>query len=122
MRQGVFQVRHFRGHGDSGELDETRHIFGEAFSWTWLQLRTAWLEIAVYKMVTLPAELLCSKYYNCKQLILPLKIANRFIPYVPKLTNEKQSNKPLCKSVLKQPSNINSSRPIEQNSALIVVG
>jgi hypothetical protein len=27
MRRGVFQVRHFRGRNDSGDLDETRHIF-----------------------------------------------------------------------------------------------
>jgi hypothetical protein len=29
-------------------------------------------------------------------------MASRFIPYVPKLTNEKYSSKPLCKNVRKQ--------------------
>jgi hypothetical protein len=39
-----------------------------------------------------------------KQLIFPFKMANRFIPYVPKPTNEKYSSKPLCKNVRKQPT------------------
>jgi hypothetical protein len=81
--------------------------------------RTAWLEIAVYKKVTLPAELLYSKYHNHKQLILPLKMANCFIPYVPKPTNEKHSSKPPCKNVPNQPSTVDSSRQIERNSAPI---
>jgi hypothetical protein len=67
-----------------------------------------WLEIAVYKKVALPAELLCSKH-NHKQLILPLKMANCFIPYVPKPTNEKHSSKLPCRNVPKQPSTVNSS-------------
>ena len=29
--------------------------------------------------------------------MLPLKMANRFIPYIPKPTNEKHSSKPYCK-------------------------
>jgi hypothetical protein len=78
----------------------------------------AWLEIAVYKKVALPTKLLCSKH-NYKQLILPLKIANRFIPYVPKPTNENHSSKPPCKSVPKQPSTVDSSQQIERNSAPI---
>ena len=44
-----------------------------------------------------------------KQLILPVKLANRFIPYVPKPMNEKYSSKPLCKNVPKQPSTVDSS-------------
>ena len=48
-------------------------------------------------------------------------MANRFIPYVPKPTNEKQSSKPPCKSVPKQPSTVDSSRQIERNSAPIRV-
>jgi hypothetical protein len=40
-------------------------------------------------------------------------MANRFIPYVPKPTNEKQSNKPLCKNLPKQPSTIDSSQHIK---------
>ncbi len=62
----------------------------------WRQWRTAWLEIAVYKKVALPAELLLSKSHNHK-LILPFKMASRFITYVPKLTKEKHSGKPLYK-------------------------
>jgi hypothetical protein len=73
----------------------------------------------VYKKVALPAELMCSKYYNYKQLILPLKIANRFIPYVPKPTNARYSSKPLCKNVPKRPSTIDSSRQIERDSVRI---
>jgi hypothetical protein len=52
-------------------------------------------------------------------LIFPLKMANRFIPYIPKTTNEKYSSKQLCKNVPKQPSTIDSSRRIKQNSAPI---
>ena len=77
------------------------------------------LKISVYKKVALPAELLCNKYYNYKQLILPLKIANCFIPYVPKPTNKKYNNKLLCKNVPKQPSTVNSNQQIKQNSMLI---
>jgi hypothetical protein len=78
----------------------------------------AWLEIAVYKKVTLLAELLCSKH-NHKQLILPLKMANCFTPYVPRPTNEKCSSKLPCKSVPKQPSTVDSSQQIERNSVPI---
>ena len=46
-------------------------------------------------------------------------MANRFIPYVPKPTNEKHSSKPPCKSVPKQPSTVDSSQQIERNSAPI---
>ena len=46
-------------------------------------------------------------------------MANRFIPYVPKPTNEKHSSKPPCKSVPKQPSTVGSSQQIERNSAPI---
>ena len=46
-------------------------------------------------------------------------MANRFIPYVPKPTNEKQSNKPLCKNLPKQPSTIDSSQHIKWNSTPI---
>ena len=46
-------------------------------------------------------------------------MANRFIPYVPKPTNEKHSSKPPCKSVPKQPSTVDSSKQIERNSASI---
>jgi hypothetical protein len=119
MRRGVFLARHFRGHRGSGELDEKRHILSEGYSRTWPQWTTAWLEIAVYKKVALPAELMCRKYYNHKQLILPLKMANRFIPYVPKPTNARYSSKPLCKNVPKQPSNVDSSRQIERDSVPI---
>jgi hypothetical protein len=66
----------------------------------------------------LPVELLYSKH-NYKQLILPFKIANCFIPYIPKLTNEKHSSKPPCKSVPKQPSTVGSSQQIERNSTPI---
>jgi hypothetical protein len=52
---------------------------------------------------------MCSKYYNYKQLILPLKMANRFIPYVPKPTSEKHSSKPHCKG----------GRQIERSSVLV---
>jgi hypothetical protein len=111
-----------------------RRISGEAFLWTWQQRRTrrdkayfqrgifadiaAWLEIAVYKKAALPTELLCSKH-NYKQLILPLKMANRFIPYVPKPTNKKHSSKLPCKSVPKQPSIVDSNQQIKGNSVLI---
>jgi hypothetical protein len=46
-------------------------------------------------------------------------MANCFIPYVLKLTNEKHSSKPPCKSVPKQPSTANSSQQIERNSTPI---
>jgi hypothetical protein len=46
-------------------------------------------------------------------------MANRFIPYVPKLMNEKHSSKPPCKNVPKQPSTVDSSQQIERNSTLI---
>ena len=46
-------------------------------------------------------------------------MANRFIPYVPKPTNERHSSKPPCKSVPKQPSTVNSSQQIERNSTPI---
>ena len=42
-------------------------------------------------------------------------MANRFIPYVPKPTNEKHSSKPPCKNVPKQPSTVDSSRQIKRN-------
>jgi hypothetical protein len=45
-------------------------------------------------------------------------MANRFIPYVPKPTNEKHSKRP-CKSIPKQPSTLDSSQQIKQNSAPI---
>jgi hypothetical protein len=44
-------------------------------------------------------------------------MANRFIPYVPKPTNE--NSKPPCKSVPKKPSTVDSSQQIERNSAPI---
>jgi hypothetical protein len=53
-------------------------------------------EIAVYKKVALPAELLLSKSHNHK-LILPFEMASRFIAYVPKPTKEKHGSKPLDK-------------------------
>jgi hypothetical protein len=112
-------VRHFRGHRGSGDVDEKWHILSEAYSRTSRQWTKAWLEIAVYKKVALPAELMCSKYYNHKQLILSLKMANRFIPYVPKPTNARYSSKLLCKNVPKQPSTIDSSRRIERDSVPI---
>jgi hypothetical protein len=46
-------------------------------------------------------------------------MANRFIPYVPKPTNEKYSSKPLCKNVPKQPSTVDSSGQIKRNSVPI---
>jgi hypothetical protein len=46
-------------------------------------------------------------------------MANRFIPYVLKPTNEKHSSKPLCKNVPKQLSTVDSSQQIERNSAPI---
>jgi hypothetical protein len=46
-------------------------------------------------------------------------MANRFIPYVLKPTNEKHSSKPPCKSILKQPSTVNNSQQIERNSTPI---
>jgi hypothetical protein len=64
------------------------------------------LEIAVYKKVALPAELLLSKYYNYK-LILLFEIASCFILYIPKLTKEKYNSKLLDKS--------SNSQQIEQN-------
>jgi hypothetical protein len=36
-----------------------------------------------YKKVTLPTVLMGSTYHNHKQLTLPLKMANRFIAYIP---------------------------------------
>jgi hypothetical protein len=45
-------------------------------------------------------------------------MANRFIPYVPKLTNKKYSSKPLCKNVPKQPSTVDSGQ-IKRNSVPI---
>jgi hypothetical protein len=99
-----------------------RHILSKAFSPTWRHSgsgeRHGW-RLHAYKKVALPAELLCSKYYNHKQLILPLKMANRFIPYVPKPTNEEHSSKPLCKNLPKQLSTVDSSRQIERNSVSI---
>jgi hypothetical protein len=81
------------------------------------QQRTAWLEIAdVYKKVALLTELLGSKSHNYKQLIL-LKMANRFIAYVPKLTKEKRS-RPLCKSVPKEFGTFDNSQQTERNSML----
>jgi hypothetical protein len=78
--------------------------------------RNPWLEIAVYKMVALPAELLQSKYRNHKQLLLPLKMASRFIPYVPpKPTNKNHSNKPLCKNLSKELGTIHVSQRTERN-------
>jgi hypothetical protein len=53
------------------------------------------------------------------QLILPHKMANRFIPYVPKPTNEKHSSKSVCKNVPKQPSTVDSSLQIKRHSAPI---
>lgn len=55
------------------------------------------MEIAVYKKVALPAELLLSKSHNHK-LTLPLEMASRFIAYVPKPTTEKHGSKPLYKT------------------------
>ena len=48
-------------------------------------------------------------------------MANRFIPYVLKLTNEKHNSKPPCKSVPKQPSTVSSSQQIKRNSTPIRV-
>lgn len=48
-------------------------------------------------------------------------MANRFIPYVPKLTNEKYSSKPLCKNVPKQRRTVDSSGKINGNSVPIRV-
>jgi hypothetical protein len=55
------------------------------------------LQIAVYKKVAIPVELLLSKSYNYK-LILPFEIASCFIAYIPKPTKEKYSSKLLYKS------------------------
>jgi hypothetical protein len=103
-----------------GSLDETRHNFGEALSRTWGQQRKAWLEIVVYK-VALPAELLFSKHHDHKQPMLPLEMANRFIPYVPKPMNEKCSSKPLRKNVPKEFSTLNDTQQTERNSVPIRV-
>jgi hypothetical protein len=48
-------------------------------------------------------------------------MANRFIPYVPKPTNEKYSSKSLCKNVPKEFSIFDDSWQIEQNSVPIKV-
>jgi hypothetical protein len=99
-----------------GSRNKTRRIFDDAFSRTWWQRRTAWLEIAdVYKKVALLTELPGSKYHNHKQLILPLKMANRFIPYVPKPAHEKYRSKPLCKNVPQEFSIFDGSQKIERN-------
>jgi hypothetical protein len=63
-------------------------------------------EIAIYKKVALPAELLLSKSHNYK-LILSFEMASCFIAYVPKPTKEKHSSKPFDK--------ISNSQQIEQN-------
>jgi len=47
--------------------------------------------------------------------ILPLKMANRFIPYVPKPTNEKYCSKPLCKNMPKEFSIFDDSQRVERN-------
>ena len=109
MRQGVFQVRHFRGHSDSGDLDETRHIFGghsgsgERHSWKLQSIRRS------------PCPQKChTASIKYKQLRI-LKMATRFINYVPKPTKEKHISKSLCKSTLKEFSTSDNNQPIEQN-------
>jgi hypothetical protein len=96
MRRGVFQARHFRGHSDSGGPDETRHIFGghsgsgERHSWKLQSIRRS------------PCPQKChTASIKYKQLRI-LKMATRFIAYVPKPTKENHISKSLCKSTLKE--------------------
>jgi hypothetical protein len=104
MRLGVFQVRHFRRHSDSRDPDETRHIFGghsssgERHSWKLQSIRRS------------PCPQKChTASIKYKQLRI-LKMATRFIAYLPKPTKEKHISKSLYKSTLKEFSTSNNNQ------------
>jgi hypothetical protein len=108
-------VRHFRGHSDSGDPDETRHIFGghsgsgERHSWKLQSIRRS------------PCPQKChTASVKYKQLRI-LKMATRFIAYVPKPTKEKHIGKSLCKNTLKEFSTSDNNQPIERNSVPVKV-
>jgi hypothetical protein len=48
-------------------------------------------------------------------------MANRFIPYVPKPTNEKYRSKPLCKNVPKEFSILDDSQRVARNPVQVSV-
>jgi hypothetical protein len=108
-------VRHFRGYSNIRDLDKTKHIFGrhsysgERHSWKLQSIRRS------------PCPQKCyTASIKYKQLRI-LKMATRFIAYLPKPTKEKHISKSLCKSILKEFSTFDNNQLIKQNPILVKV-